>query len=75
MTDSGGSSDTAGDSTAGRQELAAGAPEAASDADQPAKDAAPVQQVACGGAHDYSPPAAAFNFSEQQAAAARRAGC
>ena len=36
---------------------------------------APVQQVACGGARDYSPPAAAFNFSEQQAAAARRAGC
>ena len=34
-----------------------------------------IDEVVCAGPRTYSPPAAAFNWSDSQAAAARRSGC
>jgi hypothetical protein len=34
-----------------------------------------IGRSACGGTRNYAPPPAAFNWSDAQAAAARRAGC
>lgn len=34
-----------------------------------------IGRAACGGTRNYAPPPAAFNWSDAQAAAARRAGC
>jgi len=34
-----------------------------------------IDEVACAGPRTYSPPAAAFNWSDSRAAAARRSGC